>query len=124
ATGLFRHHRQRRHLRQWRGALCHGDPAIGLLPGHERLFRAGPHGAHAWSSSRERLENRHVSTELPVNALIRRLGPAAESLREGRLRLAGSVLRMALTFALLAAIQAFRVTPPVVEPLGAASTLV
>ena len=60
-----------------------------------------------------------------MNALlIRRLGPAASSLREGRFRLAASVLLLAVTFALLAAIQALRVTPPVVVPLGAASTLV
>ncbi|HKP30934.1 MAG TPA: FtsX-like permease family protein [Gemmatimonadales bacterium] len=56
--------------------------------------------------------------------LIRRLGPAVSALREGRLRLAGTVLLMAVTFALLATIQALRASPPVVDPLGPASTLV
>ena len=56
--------------------------------------------------------------------LIRRLGPAASSLREGRVRLVATILLMAVTFALLAAIQALRVSQPVVDPLGGASAMV
>ena len=56
--------------------------------------------------------------------LVRRLGPAATALREGRLRVAGTVLLLAVTFALLATVQAMRGGQPLAEPFGAASPLV
>ena len=56
--------------------------------------------------------------------LIRRLVPAASALRDGRVRLVATILLMAVTFALLASIQALRATQPVIDPLAAASTLV
>lgn len=55
---------------------------------------------------------------------IRSLVPAATALRESRARLAGVVVLMAVTFALLAMVQALRSTPPAIDPLGEASSLV
>ena len=56
--------------------------------------------------------------------LVRRLHPAVTALRESRLRVAGTVLLLAVTFALLATVQAMRGGQPLAESFGTASTLV
>jgi cell division protein FtsX len=60
-----------------------------------------------------------------MNALLIRLfSPAGTAIREHRVRIAGTVLLLALAFALIATIQSLSSSEPVIDPMGGASALV